>query len=532
MEKTNNNRVESNSFSNHYKEVKPILNKLSKFNVYDSLDVISIYLRAIIAKQKKSTIQDIENPEYNAIELYFADFLIVNAIIYCSETRGRYSLRKQNDRYKICKPVADLNDKVNRMLMEKEPFVWLVSYLFNQTNMNLPGNALVSLYRYFCLYDSEKIKERIQKEYGFYSDYYFRAALYVYCSFSNNHIHYLEKNLLKTRFKHPAYYPAIKSVLRDISVELSELRRLCKDYCSYESDRIFNYYNDAPHVRYPLIRCFDGFCCVVPDYIMAPLLDGLYYKLDIPNSQEIRDEFALNFENYIGQLIEAATVDSRVYYCREITYTTGRQSSQKTSDWIIWDNNCICFLDCKLKRISIIGKRAVEIDDSLINQIIYSRPFSSRNIHDIIEALDEGITKDLIILGIGLGKILTCYEDYRQGKIPGLEFDSNKKQYACLVTLEDSYINTPEYKKRIIQIAQSYRDYKTGKHLLINDKQVLLLSVNQLERSMERIADMGLSHCLENSPIIDLNGHRKVFDVLMERFTRRIYDPLMGDIIQ
>lgn len=515
----------------HYREIKPVLNKLSKYNVYDTLDVISIYLRAIIAQKERSSIRDIEAPEYNAIELYFADFLIVNAIIYCSETKGELSLRKQNDRYKIFKPVAELNDEVHKMQSEKEPLVWFVSYMFNQTNMNLPGNALVSIYRYLYLYDAESIKNVMQKKMGISLDYYFRAALYIYCSFSNGHIHYKEKNLLNTKFRYADYIPAIRKVLNDISLELADLRHLCKGYCSYESDKIFNYYNDAPHVRYPLIRCFDGYCCVVPDYIIAALLDGLYYALEIPNRPDIRQEFATNFENYVGMLLDTALGETGIGFCSEITYKVGKQGSQKTSDWIIWDSGSICFMDCKLKRISIAGKRAVEVDDNLINRIIDSQPFSTKNKHVNIESLEEGLTKDLILLGMDLGKIYACYEDYKQGIIPGLDYDTDKKQYACLVTLEDGYINTPEYKKRIVQIAQSYCDYKTGRHNIINEKNVLLLSINQLERSLEMMADMGVSKCLDNSPIIDLQGHRKIADSLNARFTERIYNPFMADII-
>ena len=515
----------------HYRQIKPVLNKLSKYNVFDNLDVISLYVRSIIAGQNRSAIQDIENPEYNAIELYFADFLIINSILYCTELPGELSLRKQNDRYKIFKPVAELNDEVHKIQSEKEPLVWFVSYMFNQTNMNLPGNALVSIYRYLYLYDSESIRNVVQKGMGFSLDYYFRAALYIYSCFSNGHIHYKEKDLLKTQFRKDGYIPAIQRVLNDISLDLADLRRLCKDYCSYESDKIFNYYNDAPHVRYPLIRCCDGYCCVVPDYIMAALLDGLYYALEIPNHPDIRQEFATNFENYVGMLLETALSDSGISFCREITYKAGKQGSQKTSDWILWDSDSICFLDCKLKRISIAGKRAVEVDDNLIKQIIDTQPFSNKNRHDIIEPLEEGLTKDLILLGIDLGKIYACYEDYKQGIIPELDYDANKKHYACLVTLEDGYINTPEYKNRIVQIAQSYRDFKTGRHDIINEKEVLLLSVNQLERSLEMMADMGVSKCLDNSPIRDLQGHRKIVDSLMERFTQRIYDPFMADII-
>ena len=265
---------------------------------------------------------------------------------------------------------------------------------------------------------------------------------------------------------------------------------------------------------------------------MAALLDGLYYALEIPNHPDIRQEFATNFENYVGMLLDTALGETSISFCSEITYKAGKQGSQKTSDWIIWDSGSICFLDCKLKRISIVGKCAVEVDDNLIQRVIDSQPFSGKNKHDVIESLEEGLTKDLILLGIDLGKVYVCFEDYKQGIIPGLEYDTDKKQYACLVTLEDGYINTPEYKKRIVQIAQSYSDFKTDRHNIINEKDVLLLSVNQLERSLERMADMGVSKCLDNSPILDLQGHRKVMDSLMERFTKRIYNPFMADIIQ
>ena len=125
--------------------------------MFDNLDVISLYVRSITAGQKRSDIRDIENPEYNAIELYFADFLIINSILYCTELPGELSLRKQNDRYKIFKPVDELNYEVHKMQLEKEPLVGFVSYMFNQTNMNMPGNALVRIYRYLYLYDSDGI---------------------------------------------------------------------------------------------------------------------------------------------------------------------------------------------------------------------------------------------------------------------------------------------------------------------------------------------------------------------------------------
>lgn len=62
----------------------------------------------------------------------------------------------------------------------------------------------------------------------------------------------------------------------------------------------------------------------------------------------------------------------------------------------------------------------------LLNRLLQSA-ILHKNKHDIIEPLEEGLTKDLILLGIDLGKIYACYEDYKkQGIIPGLEYDAEK----------------------------------------------------------------------------------------------------------
>ena len=58
----------------HFQEIKPTLNKLLKYNVFESLEVISRYIRAIIEDADRKSIEGIESPEYNSIELFFSDF--------------------------------------------------------------------------------------------------------------------------------------------------------------------------------------------------------------------------------------------------------------------------------------------------------------------------------------------------------------------------------------------------------------------------------------------------------------------------
>ena len=136
------------------------------------------------------------------------------------------------------------------------------------------------------------------------------------------------------------------------------------------------------------------------------MLDGLYYRLDIPNSgdPDVNKEFSENMENYLGLIFEHFLNGSKVQCRQEITYDAGKRKTQRTSDWILWDDTYICFMDCKIKRISVKGKQAVTVDDKEIERVVRDKPFSStRKKKEIDEVIPEGLTKDLIHLGMGVG---------------------------------------------------------------------------------------------------------------------------------
>lgn len=103
----------------------------------------------------------------------------------------------------------------------------------------------------------------------------------------------------------------------------------------------------------------------IPKYITTALLDGLYYRLDIPNSgdPDVNKGFSENMENYLGLIFEHFLNGSKVKCRQEITHDAGKRKTQRTSDWILWDDTDICFMDCKTKRISVKGKQAVTVDD-------------------------------------------------------------------------------------------------------------------------------------------------------------------------
>ena len=517
---------------NHFSEIKPVLNKLSRLNVYDSLDVVSRYMRDSLAGGSKKAITDVNSPEYNAIEVYFADFLIENIIIYSTDGKGDLSLRDLNTRFQSCRPIAELSNKVNQILNDPEPLVAIVAYINNQTNIHRPSNVLVEFYRYYRLYDSPRIREYVKDKFGYSLRQYFQISLYIYACFCKDHIHRLESYLFQTDFKDDSYKLTLRQLLNSISLELQDIKELCKDYRSYETERIFHYGNDAPHIMYPLIRCHQGYCCVMPEYILSSLLEGVYYKLDMPNaSQELIAEFGHNFEVYTGDILEHELKGSTVSYCSEISYDYGKIKNQKTSDWIIWDDRGICFLDCKAKRMSREGKRATTVNDTVIDQIVSEQPFSSTKKKERIDSLPQGIEKDLVTLGISVGKILASYDEYSEGKIDVFPYKSGLKGYVCLLTIEDAYINTPEYRNRILRVAQSYRNYKSKRVIPIDNNQVKLISVRMLESNADRLPQLGVCDYFDTIQKSNKEGEHKTQDFLKEKFTKELYDPLLSDII-
>ena len=120
--------------NNFYDEIKPVLNKLRELNVFDSLDVVRKYVYSSIHKMGKDYIKGVENPHSYNIEIYYADFFILNSIIYSSVVREKKSLSKAEIRNIICSPIVELQRRNNRNRMKAHPSIWVNSYFFNQVN--------------------------------------------------------------------------------------------------------------------------------------------------------------------------------------------------------------------------------------------------------------------------------------------------------------------------------------------------------------------------------------------------------------
>ncbi len=517
----------------YYSKIKPVLNKLSELEVFDSLDVIRRYVKCSQEGRERALIPGIHNPVANSVEIWFADFMIVNILKYCQTGKSNKTLRDVNTRYRICNPIHDLSTAVDHDFINDDPWLWVTSYIFNQAKMRAESNLLILLYRYYCLYKTPCIRAYAEKILGVSLDVYFGMAFYVYSIMGiddrfgvcEDYFMPLDADNNQEEIK------ALNSILKEITRSLPEMKQLCREYCKYDEFHLFRVYDNAPHIEYPLIKEGKLYYCVRPDYILSPLLDGLYFKLDIPNCEDndAKHEFATNLEGYVGMIFDHFFSNGKIEYRREITYDDGKEKCQKTSDWILWDEDDICFLDCKTKRISIKAKQEAILDENFINMVVDKQPFTRKEKREIIDkGLPEGLTKDLINLGIDLGRIYVSYDTYKAGKVNVLPYMEGKRFHAVLLTLKETFGNVPGYKDVIVKVAQSYRNLKSEHSEIINEADVKVISLSSIEENAVIIAKVGLGKYLKNhndSKYLKNLWEKDTF--LIDKCNQELIDPII-----
>ena len=249
---------------NYFSKIKPVLNKLSELNVYDSLEVVRAYMQASAdGNTNRAYVPGVNHSEANSVEVWFADFLIANIIKYCGDFPSQKSLRDVNPRHAICNKIEELHMEVSHKQMDKEVFVWLNSYIFNQFKILAHDNELRALYRYYYLYKTPKIRMYAEDKMGMPLEVYFKMSFFVYAIFAGKGRFHVKEDYFIPKRKNfdEVTKMALEYVLSQISKPLPELKLLCKNYCSYDEDKLFGFFSDAPHVKYPLIKDKGGYFC-------------------------------------------------------------------------------------------------------------------------------------------------------------------------------------------------------------------------------------------------------------------------------
>lgn len=470
-----------------YRSLKPTLNKLSRLNVWDSLFVIRQYYNNEFDNYGLDKVhkESIENFNVYPIHVYIADFLISASLKYSQICESEYSLRKVKERYKICTEIYKVYEKANKIL-KIHPAIGLKAHILSQRKMQHYQLYYERMYKYYYLFSSENLKEHVQNTLGFNVKDYFLLAVCLYLEFSKS-FSLTRTNLIDSfeKAKNPWTQEEFHKLFEILSLNIKDVRYNKNFDCS--NDALMLFYNNAQHVMRPLLCDGDNIYCPIPIYILNSCIEGLQFHADLKNNTVLNNELAHNLENYIGEQLSYFSDEKIFKYKKEISYTKER----KTSDWLIYDDENIIFLDCKLKKLTIDASKSLSIDNSIVDEIIDSHKLKNRK---KIESLKEGLSplmKDILSFGVDVGKILCCYYDWRNNMVKELPYNKDLRIFAVILTLEETYCNVFEIKECIDKIALAYLYEKRG-HKLENVITTKFISSSTFDMVIPKIKEKGL----------------------------------------
>lgn len=511
--------------SDYYQELKPALNKLSELNVWESLFVLRQYLHDSVKNY------GIDRPHFETIErardfyipLYLIDFLISASLRYSTTLRSEKSLRQAKVRYAILDSIHKVYEKANAEHQDNI-LVWLKAYMMNQFKIQHDELFVNRIYKYYYLYSSTGLASRLINRIGITVEKYFQLVMLYYYAFSQKYSYSYNDLLTYITGKGTLFtHEEARNVLENLYATINQIKENIEvDF----SSKLFLCHNNAIHVCNPIIRNGDTLYCTVPIYILNAGVEGLLFKLELKAKHNIvyNQELATRFEDYIGAQLEYYSPIGKLSYIKEVSYNKGQNRS---SDWIIYDDNCIAFIDCKLKKLSIDSILETDLNYENVRKIIEGQTFRSRSsIETFVKEQKNPLIKDIIELGVDMGKILCCFCDWRDGKIKDIPpYEEGKNFCAILLTLEETMTGVLEAKEIIDMIAYRYVSERRGSDL--SNLNLKIISSSTFDKSIPYISKYGLhKHIIEDNfdyQNVDHTGNeflKERFDTFMNKIAR------------
>lgn len=507
---------------NYYREIKPALNKLAELNIWDSLYVIRQYLNDAVRNYgiDRPHFENIERPKDYPIPLYLIDFLISATLRYSTTLSSTKSLAQLKQRLPIVRLVHLVYEKANKEHYDNI-LVWLKSYFMNQLKIQHQELFCDRVYKYLYLYSSPELSEHLSKRLAINVEMYFRLITVLYFAFSQQFSYPYDKfrNYVVgngSRFTEEELL-LVLSIVSDSLIHIKE--KIEVDF----SNKLFVCQNDAIHVKTPIIWDENMLYCTVPTYILNAGIEGLQYHLDLKSKENIflNKKLAIRFEDYVGLQLNYFVNCKKYKFIKEITYKKGQN---RTSDWIIYDDKSIVFLDCKLKKLTIDSIMETSLNKEQLEKVLISGKLKSKEtIENLVKEQESSLIKDIIGLGVDLGKILCCYCDWKEGKIKELPpYNGTLHFTASILTLEESMCGKLEVKEYIDRIA--YRYVMEKRNISLEHLDTRVISSIDFDKSIPYIAEHGLTKYIVENKYEIPDDERKQNSFLKEGFETFLYE--------
>lgn len=209
----------------------------------------------------------------------------------------------------------------------------------------------------------------------------------------------------------------ITNFLDSMSITFDEAREWLKniDKSKKEKETLIDYefYEQSPFTRFPLLKHENEYFCITPILLQATLPSFVYDVLRDTDAQSLMTKFGDLFENLVAQSLQA--IQNQMLTEADLNNFFGKSDNQKVVDYLIVSDDHNIFIDAKGVAMSWIG-------------MVTHQPGTIRN--QTKSSILKGI-EQIYSLSNRLGEV-TDINGIRLGE---------KENYALIVTFKDLYVS-------------------------------------------------------------------------------------------
>jgi hypothetical protein len=138
----------------------------------------------------------------------------------------------------------------------------------------------------------------------------------------------------------------VQNFLKIVSCNYKTFRKTANQNQFKTLNNKYILYEFNPLKKYPLIKIHpERWIAPNPELIIDRVTSGIYYDLLDNDSKKFTDKFGKIFQHYIGDLLYSVYPEEKIK--REQEYRHKRNTKQGPADWIVFDNSCAIYIECK-----------------------------------------------------------------------------------------------------------------------------------------------------------------------------------------
>lgn len=487
---------------------KPFRNQLRKYNLIDSIYVIWAFSRNLtfdlpipndIEVTREFRFSSIEERRFNGLPEFELEYLLREIIINCSDIQKKDSLKQRKTLAKTVNYLRKtFSEEVSKHSFlkigkEEDAFLELNRMAHRQFLWQLGYNQNI-IFRNFKIYSNKAIEELVMKKLGLTT---LEIFILGFCFFK------VTADVFSLKLPYKSNVAAISDekialFLSHFCIRLDKVKEELKD-AQEMNENIFYSYN--PLRSKPILIYENRIICPIQLMLFWQITNVLYYS--IVNEPGFENGFGNSFQNYVGEVLNKCCTNSLLNIVPEEKY--GKEE-KRTTDWILFDDKAILFIECKTKRMTVISKGELDITKGLVSDI-------------------KKMAKFII-------QLYKTYLDYQQNKYPTIKFDKEKKFVPLVLTLENWFINL---NPTIIKILNEYVIEEFDKNNL--DKSLLaefpyhIRSSDDFEKDIQIINEIGIFEYFEKITKHELHDYIQKFkynNIFEDEFEKIIMEPMMN----